>query len=183
MTRERRFILISGATLLFLGLIYRLFPGMTMPPPTVESIRMKEKQLARYHQKLQEKDVLQQQLVAVKQEIVRSEAALLAADTSALAAVEIQNILNEIADRSRIKISTMRVLSAKEMEDSAFVSIPVQVTFDCTIRQLKEILYRIESSPKLLLISEFRTRLNQKRGFEKIQTTLTVKGFMAKETG
>jgi hypothetical protein len=54
------------------------------------------------------------------------------------------------------------------------------LTFNSTTRQLKELLYDIEASPKILRIGDMTVRMIRMKPEEQIQTTLTVNGYMKK---
>lgn len=180
MNKERKYLLIGGAILLLIGAVYRFLPDLETMFSSHNEIFIKEKKLVKYRNMVQEKKRLQTQLMAVNKELVRAETGLLTGGTPALAAVDIQNTLNEIADRSKTEIKTMRVLTVKIPEQGEYVSIPVQITLDAGIRQLKEIIYRIENSSKLLVIKNARMYLSNINRLDSIQSTFTIEGFMRK---
>ena len=64
------------------------------------------------------------------------------------------------------------------MDEENYLSVPVQFTISSTIRQLKEMLYRIETSPKYLTIKKIRISVRHTRGLRQIQSNLTVAGVM-----
>ncbi len=187
MTKERKYILIGGAILLFFAAMYRFGPDFEGFDSLEDDIALKEKKLAKYYQIVQEKSDLEAKHMRFNHALVRAEAGLLSGRTHALAAVDIQNILNDIAGRTGVEINSMRVLKQKnkpeEEEDSVenlYTSVHVQITLSSTIRQLKEVIYKIESSLKLLRVTGMRIRLTNVRQVEKIYSTLTVEGFMKK---
>lgn len=180
--RERRVILIVGAVVLLVGLLYRFFPVFENMESLEEEIALKQKKLVKYRQMVQERNELESRLISYNRIIERAESGLLEGETSALAAVDIQNILNEITGKSELEVLTMRVLKPESKEEYLYATIPVQITIRCTVRQLKEVVYQIESASKLLRISDFRVRVIRGRVEGQVQATLTVEGFM-KKTG
>ncbi|OQX25213.1 MAG: hypothetical protein BWK80_16790 [Desulfobacteraceae bacterium IS3] len=184
MNRERKYILIVGAVLLLVGVIYRFLPEFEGFQPMNDEIVLKQRKVLKYQQMVQERNALQEEQLALNRALERAESGLLTGETPALAAVDIQNILNDIAGRSKVEVSAMRVLQPVEPEEKAtvkdYLTIPVQITFNTSVRQLKEILYRIETSLKLLRVSEMRVRLGNIKQAEKVFATLTVEGFMKK---
>lgn len=180
MTKERKILLISGAIILFLGAVYRFYPDLENMFSSSSEILHKEKKLAKYRNMVQEKEKLQAKLIALNKDLVRAETGLLTGGTPALAAVDIQNTLNGIAEAAQTEIKTMRVLKAKIPEQGQYLSIPVQVTLDAGMRQLKEIIYRIENSSKLLIISKSRIRLPNTKRLNSIKADFTIEGFMKK---
>ncbi len=187
MTKERKYILICGAILLICAAIYRFAPDFEGFDSLEQEIALKEKKLKKYHQILQESGELNTKLNSLNRTLDRVESKLLSGQTPALAAVDIQNILNDIAGRTGVEINTMRVLKPKDESEeenpvgNQYLAIPVQITINATTRQLKEILYKIENSLKLLRITDMRIRLTNVKQVEKIYSTLTVEGFMKKK--
>jgi len=178
--KEKRYILIAGTALLLLGLIYRFSPGLDFFHSSQEEILLKKKKLFKYRQLVQEKNVFEKKLISLNRTLDRAESALLKGKTSALAAVELQNILKKMTGESQVGIKTMRVLKPEETEKEKYLGILVQFTFASTTRQLKEILYKIETSAKLLAIRELRIRNFRRRQAGQIQTTIVAEGFMIK---
>lgn len=185
MTTERKYILIGGAILLLLGAVYRFYPDTEMFQPMGGDIALKERKIIKYRQMVQERNKLNAELISLNRALERAESGLLTGETPALAAVDIQNILNDIANRAQVQVQAMRVLTPEESdkespEKALYLKIPVQITLISGTRQLKEVLYQIETSLKFLKISEMRVRVNNLRDAEKIYSTLTVEGIMKK---
>jgi len=183
MNKERKYILIGGAILLLIGAIYRFFPEIEAFQPSGEEIVLKQKKLIKYRQTVEERSQTDAKLIALNRSLERSEAGLLNGETPALAAVDIQNILNQIASKSKVEVKAMRVLEPAEPEDgppvkAQFLRIPVQITVNSTIRQFKEILYGIETSSKLLRITEMKITAGRSKPAEQIYSSLVVEGFM-----
>jgi Tfp pilus assembly protein PilO len=112
--------------------------------------------------------------------IENAESGLLEGKTPALGAVDVQNILKEITDKNDMEVLTMRVMKPENKEEDIYMIIPVQITIRCSVRQLKEVIYQIESSSRLLRISDCRIRVIRGRVEGQVQATLTVQGFMKK---
>jgi hypothetical protein len=180
-SKERKYILIGGGVLLLLGLLYRFFPIIQDLQPAGSEIILKKQQIAKYLKKIQKRDKLESRLTTLNRNLARAELGLLTGETTALAAVDIQNILSEITKKIDIEIKTMRVIKSVDLENMNYLSIPVQFTLKSTIRQLKDLLYKIESSPKFLTISNIKIRNTSGKQPEQIQSTITVSGFLKKE--
>lgn len=178
--KEKKYILIAGAALLFFGLAYRLFPFFQGIQSSGAEIAVKERQLAKYRQAVKERNDIETRLVSINRSLERSEAGLLTGKTAALAAVDIQNILNEIASGSKVEIKSVRVLKSKELNEGYYISIPVRFTVNSTVRQLKEILYRIEASPKLLTVEKIRISVVRRKNSRQVRSDITISGFMKK---
>ncbi|ACN16096.1 hypothetical protein HRM2_30130 [Desulforapulum autotrophicum HRM2] len=178
-TRERRNILICGVVLILFGMLYRNFHLIEDLGSSKSEIRLKQKQLLKYQQKVSEKPVLEKRYVRLTRLAERSEADLLNGKTPALAAVDLQNIVNEIADGEDIVIKTMRVMPNRTFDHPSFLGISVQLTFSSTISQLWKLLYRIESFPKILKVTDIKIVRNSGQNLEGLLLpTLTVEGVM-----
>ncbi len=180
MTQERKYILIGGLILLLAGAVYRFYPDIQAVFAGSNDTFLKEKRLAKYRKMVAEKDLLQSQLVEINRALVRAESGLLNGTTFSLAAVDVQNLLNDIAGQTRVTINSIRVMTTARTPDADpdYIPVPVQVTLAASVRQLKEMFYRIETSPKLLKIKDMQIRLPNVKSPETVQATFTVEGFM-----
>ena len=180
LSKERKYILIAGGVLLFIGLLYRGIPFFLDIFSGSEEIAVKTRKLIKYRQAVQVRNKLEETLRSLNRTLVRAESRLLVGDTPALCAVDIQNILNEIANRTKVEIKTMLVLKPKQKKEMKYMSIPVKFSISSTIEQLKVTLYRIASSPKIMKVKDIqiRTGRRDRDHVEQIDSTITVEGFM-----
>ena len=96
MSKERKYLLMGGGVLLLLGVLYRFFPVIQDLKPAGSEIIFKKQQIAKYRQKIQKRKNLESRRIALNRNLGRAESGLLAGETPALAAVDIQNILSDI---------------------------------------------------------------------------------------
>jgi type II secretory pathway component PulM len=179
--KQKKYILLAVGILLLFGIIYRFFPFFQGIQEAGAEIVLKERQLAKYRQMVQEGDDLQAKINFLTRTLKQVEFGLLTGETPALAAVNVQNTLNEVASKSELEIKRVRVLKPEKMDGENYLIVPVQFTISSTIGQLKEILYRIESSPKYLTIKKIRISVRHGRhrtDLGQIQSDLTVAGVM-----
>ena len=182
LTRERKYILIGGVILLFLGLVYRAAPLFQGIYDGGTQIAAKEKQLAKYQRAIEEGEELEKRLAALTSALKRGESGFLTGKTPSLAAVDMQNILNAVTSKNGVEIKSMRVLKAAKQDDTKYLSIPVKFSIVSTVRQMKEILYGIETSGKYLTVREIRIIVPRRKNKEQLKVNMTVAGFM-KESG
>ena len=180
-SKERKYILIGGGVLLLLGALYRFFPVIQDMKPAGSEIVFKQQQIVKYRQKVQQRKNLESRLAALNRHLRQAESGLLSGETPALAAVDIQNILGDISRKIGVDIKTMRVLRAVDLENMNYVSIPVQFTLNSTVRQLRDLLYQIETSNKFLAITHMKIRDIRGGQPGQIESTLTVSGWLRKE--
>lgn len=181
LNKERKNILIIGAVLLLIGIVYRFYPAIHDLFSVSDEIDIKKKNIEKYYQIVAKQkgiDRLKNQLGKIMD---RAEAGLLTGKTSALAAVEVQGIINDIAGADNVKIQTMQVLNAKESkesEDLGYVPIPVKFSIKSNMLQLKDMIYKIESSDKLLVITELDVDAGARGETGEVRSTMTVEGVM-----
>ena len=88
LSRERRYILIGGALLLLLGMLYRFTPSLEGIFGSGEATALKEQKLANYRRIARKRQALEMQLDVLRQTLRRAESGLLSGKTPALAEVE-----------------------------------------------------------------------------------------------
>lgn len=179
LTKERKIILAAGAILLLLGAIYRFYPNIHAMVSVSDEMAIKQKQVETFSGIVAQRQQIEKENKYFKRQLNKMEARLLAAATPSLAAVEIQKVLNTIGTASNVKFVTMRVMKPEEDEKSEFVRLPVQFSMNSTILQLRDILYQIEASPKLLIVTELDASRSKSRDQDElIRSTITVEGVM-----
>jgi len=177
-TKEIKYILIGGAVLLFFGLIYRFYPSIHGLVSISDEIGIKKNHIEKYINIVNQRDRIDAKRVNLNRILNRLESRLFTGKTPSLAAVELQNILNDIAYANNIKINTMQVLKETEPEENSYIKIPVKFSFYSSVLQLKEILYEIEASSKLLIITAMNVDLSRRKQKGDIRSTITVQGVM-----
>lgn len=178
LNKERKIILIGGIILLLAGVIYRFYPAIYSTVSVTDEIEFKKNHIDKYLKVVERRRSADREYKHLSGQYKRMEAMLLEGDTPSLAAVEIQNIISEIAEISSVRIDTIRVLSFKEAETHDYIRIPVRFSVKSTIVQLKEILYKIESSSKLLVITELDSEPVSVREQNEIRSNFVVEGVM-----
>ena len=184
--KNRKYLLIAGILLLLAGAVYRLWPSIQELGQglsgTDEDIQLKQKQIAKYQRVLQTKGDLEKQIESLEKTLKKRESELFAGETPAIAAADIQRVLQEIAQKSQVQIKTVRVLKPEEMGNRYYLNIPVQLNINGTIRHLKDFLYGIMVSPKYLTVKKVGLRVLRRRrsSADIIRADITVYGFLKK---
>jgi hypothetical protein len=177
-TNERKYILIFGISLLVLGAAYRFYPAVSDFFSPSEDIEFKKTSIEKYLRVVSERKEIEKKKNLLNRELGRLEEKLLTGSVPTLAAVEIQGMINSIAQANNVKVQTMQVLEAQDADDLGYVVIPVKFAIESNILQLKEIVYQIESPAKMLVIKELNVETSTRGGTGKILATLTVEGIM-----
>jgi len=152
--KRRRYLLIAGAVLLLFGFAYWLLPYVEGIRGGETDIAAQKKRIAKYLQTVKGRGELDARVASLSKSLEQAEAGLLTGKTAALAAVDIQNVLSEIAVGSGIELRSVVVPKLQPKDTEQYVSVPVAFTVSASIRQLKDLLYKIEASPKFFLTVE-----------------------------
>ncbi len=112
--KRRRYLLIAGGVLLLCGFVFWLFPFFEGVQGGEGDIAAQKKRVAKYRQTLKGRGELEARLVSLNKSLERAEAGLLTGKTAALAAADIQNVLNEIASGSGVEIRSIQVLKSRQ---------------------------------------------------------------------
>jgi len=187
--RKRRKIIVAAFALLALLAMIYLFNSLNRNTHQFkEALNLKQDKLAKYHQKVLEKKAVERELLSLQTTFKQVETALLSGKTPSLAAAEIQEIVSKITNATGAQIMTIRILQHDQSGQDMYLAIPVEITIRSTIRQLAQLLYKLDSSAKLLRITKLgiksrarrARRAKYGRGASSVNlvTTLTVEGFV-----
>ena len=186
--RKRRKIIVAGLALMALAAMFYLFNSINRSTYRFnEALNLKQDKLDKYRQKVLEKKIMERELLSLQTTFKQAEAALLTGKTVSLAAAEIQQIVTNITNAAGAQIMTVRILQPDRSAKEMYLAIPVEVTINSTMRQLTQLLYKLDSSAKLLCIVKLgiksragRSRLVRGASTANLITTLTVEGFVKK---
>lgn len=178
--KQHRTLLVVGAILLAAGMVYRFYPALGRMAPTGDDLELKLKRLVKYRQRVKSREQLQARQVSLTRQLERAERTLLDADTPALAAVDIQNLINEIVYANNLTVASIRVLKARDAQVKGFLAVPVVVSLKLTVRQMLDLLHRIESAEQLLAVTGLSVRRQTANPEELLTAVLTVEGYMRK---
>ena len=185
-SKGRKIIVAGLALLVCLAMIY-LYNSLDLSTYTFnEELNLKQQKLAKYRQKVLEKKVIEKELLSLQNIFKQAEATLLNGKTPSLAAAEIQAIVTDVTKAANVQIMTIRILQPDRSGKDMYLAIPVEVTITSSIRELTQLLYKLDSSTKLLRIAKLRIKSRRGRSARRsarestvnIVSTLTVEGFV-----
>jgi|GEM_PF-1408087 len=170
-------ILVIGSLVGFLlfavGIIYPIVRHNFKLKQEVED---KRRRIENFSAIAKKKGIVQARLDYLKDKRQAFDQRLLSGDTPAVAAAELQTILNDMAAEHELTISSQRIINPKER--GILLEVPVQITTQCTITKLKEFLFEIESYPKFLSISNLNIRVYRIRDPKDVEARIDVSGFI-----
>lgn len=174
---QRKHVFIALAILLSLAVIYRFFPFFQEVFSPNEEIQLMEKRLSKYQEMIDSGKNINKRLDSLNKTAKELESRLLAGKTPSLAAVEVQNIMQKAADGSHVQINSVKVLKLEELHNHGCLRVPVEFQIAPTIKQLTEILYRLEISPKYLTVKKIFIRPRANKG-RPLRCSIIVAGLM-----
>ena len=103
-------------------------------------------------------------------------ARFLAEAAPAVAASELQKLTKDMAAQAGTEIRSERILPP--VERGEILEIPVEITVSGEIRQLVDLLARLDGAPKMLTVQDLRVRVVNVSQPKELLATLTVSGFI-----
>ena len=175
--RERAVIgLGAAAVLLVLGWIFVVDPLLERMRNTSELVPTRAQVLARRLDLLARKDSIVKDLERTNGDIERAAARFLTEAAPAVAASELQKLTKEMAAQASTEIRSERILPP--VERGEVLEIPVEIAVSGEIRQLVDLLARLETAPKMLTVQDLRIRVVNVSQPKELLATLTVSGFI-----
>lgn len=96
--------------------------------------------------------------------------------TPAVAASELQKLVKEMAAQATTEVRSERILPP--VERAELLEIPLEITVSGEIRQLVDLLARLDRAPKLLAVQDLKVRVVNISQPKDLLATLTLSGFI-----
>lgn len=136
----------------------------------------REQMLERRQDLIARRQTIAAELSAANTRLEVVAARFLTAATPGVAASELQKIAKDVAAQGRTEIRSERILPT--VERGALLEIPIEIAVAGEIRQLVDLLTRLEAAPKLLVVQDLRIRVVTVSQPRELLTTLTLSGFI-----
>ena len=175
--RERTFVLLGVVGLaLVLGWVFIADPLAESTRLTSELVPSRSQVLARRLDLLVRRDAITKDLETTNADIERLSARFLTDAAPAVAASELQKLTKEMAAQASTEIRSERILPP--VERGELLEIPVEIAVSGEIRQLVDLLARLEGAQKLVTVQDLRVRVVNVSQPKELLATLTVSGFI-----
>jgi Tfp pilus assembly protein PilO len=175
--RERRFVVVGAVGLaVVLGWTFIVEPLAERERATAELVPGRAQVLARRLDLLARKQHVVEELERVNASIERLSARFLTEAAPAVAASELQKLTKDMAAQANTEVRSERILPP--VERGELLEIPVEIAVSGEIRQLVDLLSRLEDSDKLLTVQDLRVRVVNISQPKELLATLTVSGFI-----
>jgi type II secretory pathway component PulM len=175
--RERTIVLIGGVGLvLVLGWIFVVEPIVERTRDTADLVPSRSQVLSRRLDLLARRDAIANELKATNAEIERAAGRFLTEASPAVAASELQKLVKDMAAQASTEVRSERILPP--VERSEVLEIPVEIAVSGEIRQLVDLLARLDGAQKLLTVQDLRVRVVNVSQPKELLATLTVSGYI-----
>ena len=175
--RERRLIVGTGVGAVVIGAwLFGVEPMLERNRGAQEIIPARQEVLARRLELLGRKDAITAELAAVGGKIDTMAGRFFTAATPAVAASELQKLVKEMAGQALTEVRSERILPP--VERGEILEIPIDIAVSGEIRQLVDLLSRLETAPKLLSIQDLKLRVVNVSQPKDLLATITLSGFI-----
>lgn len=176
--RERRLLIVAGVVVvLVMGYWYVVEPLMERHQRVEVLLESREAQLWRQERLVARRERYAQDERALREEIERRRARLLAGDKPPLAASELQNLVKTTAQETGVEVRSERVLPTTER--GGYAEVPVEVTLSGPIRSIVSFLHRLEAAPVLVTMQDVKLRVVSVGAPRELLATLALAGYIA----
>jgi type II secretory pathway component PulM len=175
--RERA-VVVGGAAILGAVAVWLLVvtPLLDRNTATPDLVPERERLLVRRMDLLTRRAQIATELESANARLERLNARLLTAAAPAVAASELQKLVKDMAAEAKTDIRSERILPPEERGE--LLEIPIEIAVSAEIRQLVDLLARVEGSQKLLTVKDLRVRVVNVSQPRELLATLTVSGFI-----
>jgi type II secretory pathway component PulM len=175
--RERTIVVVGVVGLaLVLGWLFVVEPLTERTRLTAELVPGRSQVLSRRLDLLARKDTIAKDLETTTADIEKMSERFLAEAAPAVAASELQKLTKDMAAQANTEIRSERILPP--VERGEILEIPVEIAVSGEIRQLVDLLAKLEGAQKLLTVQDLRVRVVNVSQPKELLATLTVSGFI-----
>ena len=174
--RERRFVLAGAAVLVaFLAINYIVVPVVSKQVQVRNEYREKLRALERYQLVVEGKKRYERKFTDAEQLFSQLQRRLLPGEKLTLAAADLQSVLHKAAGEGGVTIASESIHSPKKVE--GFTQVSVELSLNSDLRKLRDFLYKIETSGKLLTVPRLVLNASFPRPGAELQVTVVIGGF------
>jgi Tfp pilus assembly protein PilO len=141
-----------------------------------ELVPAREQVLQKRHDLIARKGAIEAELKSSTERLDAVSTRFLTSATPAVAASELQKLVKEMAAQASTEIRSERILPPAERGE--LLEIPVEIAVSGEVRQLVDLLARLDSAPKLLTVQDVRVRVVNVSQPKDLLATLTLSGYI-----
>lgn len=162
-TREKWVLIVGGAAVAgILVFWYAVRPWVSSQFGMRQEMREQRALLERYQLLAGEKERYQGKAGQLRRQLDQAQALLLTGERLPLVAAELQGLLHKLGQESGVTIVRENVLPPKKVDILNQVTVELSVRGD--LKALRDFVYKIQTTPKLLTIPKVTVRATHGRG-------------------
>jgi Tfp pilus assembly protein PilO len=175
--RERLIVIVGVLALAVVGAWeFVVQPLVDSSRSAADLVPGREQVLTRRQDLIARQAAIATELEAANARLEKLNERLLTAAAPAVAASELQKIVKDMASQATTEIRSERIMPP--VERGELLEIPVEIAVSGEIRQLVDLLARLDAAPKLLTVQDLRVRVVNVTQPKELLATLTVSGFI-----
>ncbi|PYN13956.1 MAG: hypothetical protein DME05_17025 [Candidatus Rokuibacteriota bacterium] len=175
--RERTLVTLAvGVGVLLGGWTLVVEPILEHYRQAAELVPAREQVLAQKRELIGRRAAITAELDTTTARIDKLAERFLTSATPAVAASELQKLVKDMAAQAKTEVRSERILPPAERGE--ILEIPVEIAVSCEIRQLVDLLAKLDSAPKLLPVQDLKIRVVNVSQPKDLLVTLTVSGFI-----
>jgi len=168
--------MIGGAALVaFVAVNYLIVPAVSNHLQVRSEYREKVQALERFQLVVEGKRRYEKKFADAEQLFAQLEQQLLPGEKVAVAAADLQAMLHKAAGEAGVTIASESIHSPKKAE--GFTQISVELSLNSDLKKLRDFIYKIASSRKLLTVPKLTVNASFPRPGAELQVTVVVSGY------
>jgi len=178
LSRRERTVIAAGVLvgILLGGWSFVVEPILESNRRAGELVPAREQMLEKRRDLIARRGVIEAELRSLTERLNAVSDRFLTSATPAVAASELQKLVKEMAAQANTEVRSERILPPAERGE--LLEIPVEIAVSGEVRQLVDLLARLDGAPKLLTVQDFRLRVvNVSQPKERL-ATLTLSGYI-----
>jgi Tfp pilus assembly protein PilO len=175
--RER--LLMVGCVLVALvigGWEFLVRPVRDRNEVAAELVPVRERLLQRRQDLVARKGAVEQEIQGIDARINALSTRLLTAATPPVAASELQKIVKDMAAAAATEVRSERILPP--VERGELLEIPVEIAVSGEIRNLVDLMSRLDGAPKLVTVQDLKVRVMNIAQPKELLATITLSGYI-----
>jgi len=178
LSRRERTVIAAGVLvgILLGGWSFVVEPILESNRRAGELVPAREQMLEKRRDLIARRGVIEAELRSLTERLNAVSDRFLTSATPAVAASELQKLVKEMAAQANTEVRSERILPPAERGE--LLEIPVEIAVSGEVRQLVDLLGRLDGAPKLLTVQDFRLRVVNVSQPKELLATLTLSGYI-----
>ncbi len=178
LSRRERTVIAAGVLvgILLGGWSFVVEPILESNRRAGELVPAREQMLEKRRDLIARRGVIEAELRSLTERLNAVSDRFLTSATPAVAASELQKLVKEMAAQANTEVRSERILPPAERGE--LLEIPVEIAVSGEVRQLVDLLARLDGAPKLLTVQDFRLRVVNVSQPKELLATLTLSGYI-----